>query len=634
VTKSKQTKRNNRAKRAAPSSTAALTAWCAARARWVAPAVVGLAAVAMMCWTWGTWADVVIDFGRELYIPWRLTEGEVLYRDLAHFNGPLSPYVNSLWFRLFGTSLRVLALVNFALLGVLLALLYSLLSQIGSRTSALLGCLLFVAVFAFSALGYNFNYICPYAHEMTHGLLLSLAAIFFVARYVRTGRLMDIALCGLCAGFVFLTKPEIFVAVLPATTVGIALAFWSHGQAATRIVPIAAAFLGPMLAPAIVAVALLSLAMPTADAVAGTLGGFRWILAPEVTMMPFYRRMRGTDDLGQGIVRILSVSAAYGLLLGLPAIVGILWRRQRQWQMLGAAVVFVAATAVLWRYADNINWGFVLVPVPLIILCALVAFAVQLLGSATPANRSQLILPVTFALFSLLLMAKVILKVRVDNYGFVLAVPAVLIAVVAMWDWLPRAIERLGGAGTLLRAGLLAMLTIDTYVYLNVQKVALDERTVRVGTGGDAIWWNPRGHEVNRILAQIEASLPRDATLVAIPEGVMLNYLSRRRNPTGYISYMPLETLLFGEDQILDGFEQHPPDALLVLTRDLQIYDVKPFGEGYAQRLRAWLVDHYRPVEPAPARPGQFQIVLMKPRDSEDAQNHRHEPADQNVTSP
>ena len=41
------------------------------------------AALGMLFWSWGTWPHPYVDFGRELYVPWRLSEGEVLYRDLA-----------------------------------------------------------------------------------------------------------------------------------------------------------------------------------------------------------------------------------------------------------------------------------------------------------------------------------------------------------------------------------------------------------------------------------------------------------------------------------------------------------------------------------------------------------------------
>lgn len=42
---------------------------------------------------------MIVDFGRELYVPWRLAEGDALFRDVVHFNGPLSPYLNAALFR-------------------------------------------------------------------------------------------------------------------------------------------------------------------------------------------------------------------------------------------------------------------------------------------------------------------------------------------------------------------------------------------------------------------------------------------------------------------------------------------------------------------------------------------------------
>ena len=38
--------------------------------------------VALVSWSWGKWLDVLGDVGRELYVPWRLVVGDVLYADL------------------------------------------------------------------------------------------------------------------------------------------------------------------------------------------------------------------------------------------------------------------------------------------------------------------------------------------------------------------------------------------------------------------------------------------------------------------------------------------------------------------------------------------------------------------------
>src|SRR4030095_8675686 len=151
-------------------------------ARWAGPITIALAGIAMTVWTWQTWADVLVDFGREVYVPWQLTEGKVLYRDIAYFNGPLSPYLNSIWFRLFGTSILTLAICNLVILTALVCLMYVTLTQVTGRLGAAAACLLLLVVFSFGQLLHigNFNFVCPYAHEMTHGIVFSVTAIFFL----------------------------------------------------------------------------------------------------------------------------------------------------------------------------------------------------------------------------------------------------------------------------------------------------------------------------------------------------------------------------------------------------------------------------------------------------------------------
>ena len=62
---------------------------------------------ALLAWSWLQWPDLQVDFGRELYVPWRLTEGDRLHTDLSWFNGPLSVWWNALCFIL-SFSIRLL----------------------------------------------------------------------------------------------------------------------------------------------------------------------------------------------------------------------------------------------------------------------------------------------------------------------------------------------------------------------------------------------------------------------------------------------------------------------------------------------------------------------------------------------
>ncbi len=180
------------------------------------------AAVAGLIWSWGTWLDPTIDFGRELYVPWRLSEGDVLFRDIVSFNGPLSHYLLAGWFAFTGASLLALVVLNAAVLAAALALVYVLLSRIAGAGAATLACLTFVAVFAFGETGPrgmvptgNYNWICPYSHELTHGIALSLLALCALYRFATDSRLVSAAAAGLALGLVFLTKADAFFSMDP-----------------------------------------------------------------------------------------------------------------------------------------------------------------------------------------------------------------------------------------------------------------------------------------------------------------------------------------------------------------------------------------------------------------------------------
>src|SRR5437879_1861930 len=77
---------------------------------WLWAGILGLVTVwATLAWLrWGMWGDLTIDCGREMYVPWALTHGKTLYRDVRFIYGPLAPYLNSLLFTVFGPNLTVL----------------------------------------------------------------------------------------------------------------------------------------------------------------------------------------------------------------------------------------------------------------------------------------------------------------------------------------------------------------------------------------------------------------------------------------------------------------------------------------------------------------------------------------------
>ena len=105
----------------------------------------------------------------------------------------------------------------------------------GTRGSATFVGMFFLAVFAFSqySLIGNYNYVCPYRHEMTHGLGLGLANLICLTKFGETRHTRWLVASGLCLGLVGLTKAELVLPAVMTTAAAMSLFAWG-GQRVTR----------------------------------------------------------------------------------------------------------------------------------------------------------------------------------------------------------------------------------------------------------------------------------------------------------------------------------------------------------------------------------------------------------------
>ena len=108
-------------------------------------------------------------------------------------------------------------------------------------------------------------------------------------------------------------------------------------------------------------------------------------------------------------------------------------------------------------------------------------------------TRARFILAATLSLLSLLLLIKIWLRARAAHYGFALAMPATLVLIVLVWDWVPRVLARvirhdridaadIGDAGAALRGAFLAMLLFFVGMHLARTSAFLAAKRVRVAT--------------------------------------------------------------------------------------------------------------------------------------------------------
>jgi hypothetical protein len=555
---------------------------------------------ALAWWSWLKWPDPLVDFGRELYVPWQIAGGKVLFKDIESLFGPLSPYVNALWFRLFGVSFLTLAALNLAILAAVAAGVHRLIRLSTDRFTATVASLVTLALFGFLQLGGigNYNFVAPYSHEATHGLALSIG-MFLALHASLDGRRIGAALvAGLAFGLLLLTKPETGV----AAGVAAAVAFMAAGavdRCSLRVVvPLfgAAATVPPLLF-----FAYFLRHMDAATALGGIARGWTTALNPAITANPFYLTGLGLDRLAYNAMWMVLMFGAF--LASVAAMVAVSWaERSPSLATIGRRIGRVALVAVA-PVAMMFGFARALPPIALgVIGLASVSFLRSRKDRASAMRQLPLLM---WCAFAVLLLGKLGLNARFHHYGFYLALPAATVVVVLLCWFVPRGLETLGARDTSVQFRRLATAAIAVSLapWLAISNNVYRTKTVAVGSGADRFlasqapgYW--QGVATRDALRAIESLRRPGDTLAVLPEGVMLNYLARLESPLRVSNLMPPELLAFGEEAVVGALRAAPPRFVILVYKDTSEYGYPPFGSNprYGQQTHSWIAAHYEVI--------------------------------------
>lgn len=159
-------------------------------------------------WAWRYFPMLLGDQGWYLQVAARLSQGEVLYRDVAWAYGPLPVQFLAALLRTLGPNAGLASAVNGALAAASLLLTYLALRGL-LRPGAALGFTAFAAIAGPYVGGDLIRlHLAAYSQAVTWGMTLSLAALVAVIRWQQTARWAWVVAAGGLAALAFLSKPE------------------------------------------------------------------------------------------------------------------------------------------------------------------------------------------------------------------------------------------------------------------------------------------------------------------------------------------------------------------------------------------------------------------------------------------
>jgi len=133
---------------------------------------------------------------------------------------------------------------------------------------------------------------------------------------------------------------------------------------------------------------------------------------------------------------------------------------------------------------------------------------------------------------------------------------------------------------------------------------------------GYATGVTPEPTGVKFTLDAIEELIGPEDTFVALPQGVMLNYLSKRENPSGFLNFLPSEVEMFGEEKMLQRLKSSSPRFILLVHTDSSDDGFRFFGQDYGFGIYSWIQSEYTPVRKIGAmpfrEPEKFGILILK----------------------
>ncbi|MGC8741983.1 MAG: hypothetical protein ACP5UB_11070 [Candidatus Sumerlaeaceae bacterium] len=601
--------------------------------------------------TWDRLGDLLIDFPHELYNAWLVAqEGRVPYRDFAYIYGPLPLAWNAAMLRVLGNHNHGIQASNLAIAALACVSLWRIFAHAWGRTTANLATVAFQFLSVFSALPLctNFNFVAPYSHAVTVGMAAALGALAFFAQGLEVGAKPRSSRWWLasfvCASATLLTKPEIAVACWLALLTGHAFRLRlkptvARGCEVRSILTLA------IVAAIGVAACATSLAMLhyVAREIPSVLGAAFAAISPTALSGLRQQAQLGTDAPAANLLRMLAWGSAGLLYFGAAILWGYILGQKPvsrgQIRLLSVLSFLPLPLFVLSEPAFAYRILIEKLPrgIPMWTLLGLGMVFIQLLrikqsrGNTTTGHkivRSKIVVLV-WGIFATLLLSRMWLNPRMNEYGFYQAVPALLFSAAVANHALQQ--RHIGNAVslTMTRAMLGGLALAFLLAHVGKSAVTLREKSYLVETPTLRLYTlppprHPNADAIVHACRDLMVRLGPGETFAALPGGSIIHYITQRSNPVFYHQLGPYEVALYGEEKILAAYASAAPNFIALVHRPY--FGYPPL---LTQRFTTWLRANYAPValygQPPFTREDSYGVEIWK-RGSPQSQAKRSAP--------
>jgi hypothetical protein len=561
--------------------------------------------------TQGKLGDAFIDYGRELEIPWKITQGKMLYRDAVYFYGPLSPYFNALLLKVFGVHLNTIIFSGFISVISGALLIYFIARHFLHQTAALA----LIAVFFMESVFQHYlkigtyTFIAPYSFSAVHSILFAFAALLLLLNYLKNPKKSLLIAAGFSVGLTALCKIEIAGAIfttIAAFTFFIDTQLWIEPQKA-----LVNSLLWLIPFSLVVVIGYLPFILSSSYEQVVFYNIFKSNLVdPKANRFFINPAWRNYSSIASKIFISISLwtSAIVTALLLSKTLDPTVQPRKKIHFMLALIPVIVILTLLTMKtYYRN---AYALLPLILVATMLVAVYKIKRNPQDSIIEKAAL----TFSLFSLLALSRMMLKwstVGSFHYGFFMCLPALILFGVFLTALVPR---WLNFNQTTKQAYIFFILFFFIFIsarhFVDSSLPNLNKRTLIAQTERGQISIYSGYKSIHQAFQFLSTYATPNQTLFVIPEGAAFNFLINLKNPTSFITAFPFDLQPSElEDKLVSEISENKVDYILIISRDFTEYGYHGPGLDYGFKLMNFINRNYDIIQQYGALPYQTTVI-------------------------
>ena len=593
---------------------------------WVALICVSFAIALVV--SWQRWGNPLVDCGREMNQPLRLLQGEMLYSDVRHIYGPLSPYLNASLYKIFGPSLGVLYGDGIATAALILALTYWIARRLMGPAAAAASTLSVMWLCAFKQAG---NYILPYSYSALHGCALGLLSVAMLVKAISNSRETAstregeqkrssrgagyLILAGVFAGLATLAKTEMGFA---AMATGLTTSVLAGYPVLRRLTVCAAMFVLPAVS---IVAGVYSLIAHQAGWATLFKDSFLFLNNLPPALVYFNKRVSGFDEPVQSLIQMFGAAVRLGCVAAMVAAAGMLLggrKRESRGEMpvagMSRADAGLIRVAQLWLILALSLFVFFSIPalgaigwdrgpylaMPLILLALLLIGARNARSDVTQSREigSDTLILLAVTVYALASLARVVLRVRSGGAYSSYLLPASIILFTYAWSCVFAGRFRDPSVRRIVSGIWIGLILADVLGTAPLLAYRFRERnTYTLSTPRGTIIAVPDlGQAVDEAIRFISAETNPGESVAVLPEGTSLLFFTGRRNPLREEITTPGYLDDAGEQRAIQRLADSNTPLILVTNRPTPEFGAAVIGQDYCKRLMGWVEQNFQRV--------------------------------------